>query len=144
VTRAARLPGALASLLLSACATIMNTPQVSFTLETVPAGASYELRDLARPNWDVRRGTTPDPQYLARGVGFFTPAKYQFTLSKEGYQTETVLLKSSVSSWYYGNIFLFIPGWICMLVCDPPGAIWDIETPGPIALRPLPAGPPAP
>ena len=126
---------------LCGCASAMNGSNVSFTLRSVPDGAHFEVRDAATPSAPPREGTTPYPLYLPRGAGFFTAAKYQIALSKEGYESRTIQLRSFVSGWWFVNLLFLPPGWFAMAFIDPAnGAMWGIDTPAqPIALPAKPA-----
>jgi len=136
--RRASLAGLVA---LCGCASAMNTSSVSFTLRSVPDGAHFEVRDAASPESPPREGTTPSPLYLPRGAGYFTPAKYSITVSKEGYESRTVELDSYVSGWWFVNLLFLPPGWLAMAFVDPvDGSMWTIVPPKqPVALPALPA-----
>jgi hypothetical protein len=127
-------------LALCGCATVMETPNVSISVRSEPEGAQFVVReDVSQTR--VREGTTPLPLFVPRGTGFFSPAKYSIVVSKEGYETQTVYLRSSVSGWYWLNLLFLVPGWIGMAFVDPAnGAMWQIDAPPPIALRPLAPG----
>ena len=115
----------------------MVTPHKSFSLRSTPDGAHFEVREADSPEL-VREGTTPLPLFLARGSGFIGPAQYTIALSKDGYEPRSVELPTRVSGWYWMNLPFFPLGGLFGLVIDPlDGAMWEIEAPPPIELRPI-------
>jgi hypothetical protein len=127
------------------CSTIFEHCCQSFSLQSIPDGASYTLErsDGGDP---ISRGQTPASLHLPRGDGYFTPAKYVVHVSKEGYEPATVQLGSSINASYWANILMtpVVVGWpvVAMLIVDPiTGAMWQIDVPTAIVLQKQPREP---
>ena len=122
----------LVLILVSACASIVNGSTQKIAISSQPAGATIRIYDQTDSEiWD---STTPNSTELKRGNGFFTGNKYRIEISKEGYQTEVVELKSQLNGWYIGGNFLF-GGLIGWLIVDPmTGAMWALS-PGDVDVR---------
>ena len=57
--------------------------------------------------------------------GFFKREHYTVTFNKPGYGTNTLLIKSTVDGWYFGN--LLFGGVLGMLIVDPAtGAMYNL------------------
>lgn len=135
------------ALLASGCGTISIHPRLSFSLESIPDNASFELREAHDAGQVIKQGTTPAPLSLHRGYGYFQAARYSVIVSKEGYESQTVELTPSVSGWYWANLLWtpLITPWpiVGMLIVDQlNGAMWDIDVPRVVTLEQSP--PPVP
>jgi hypothetical protein len=139
------------ALLASGCGTISIHPRLSFSLQSIPDNASFELREAHHPDEVIKQGTTPAPFSLQRGYGYFRAARYSVVVSKEGYESQAVEFTPSVSGWYWANLLWtpLLPPWpiVGMLIVDPlNGAMWDIDIPRVVMLEksttPAPASQP--
>ena len=128
------------ALLASGCATISIHPRLSFSLQSIPDNATFELREAHDPNEVIKQGTTPAPLSLDRGHGYFRASRYSVIVRKEGYESQNVEFSPSVSGWYWANLLwtpLLTP-WpiIGMLIVDPwDGAMWEIDVPRVVTLE---------
>lgn len=143
-----RIGLAALALLATGCGTIVVHSTKTFSLESIPDNAHFELREAHSRGAIIERGTTPAPMRLQRGHGYFEASQYSVVVSKEGYETKTVEFEPSVSGWYWGNLpmALLLTPWpiVGMLVVDPlNGAMWEIDVPRVVMLEKTPA-PPAP
>jgi hypothetical protein len=112
----------LAPLLFSSCATIFNRSKPT-TITTNPTGAKIEIMD--KNAVVVHQGVSPMSVSLKASNGYFKAASYNVRVSKKGFPTRNVELRSDLSGWYFGNILL--GGVIGMLIVDPAtGAMWKM------------------
>jgi len=115
---------ALAGLLLSGCASIVDGRPKTVTVISNPPGAKLIVAD-ARGN-KLSENTTPASISLKRSDGYFVPAKYKLTFEAPGYYPQEVTLKATVNGWYFGNFVL--GGAIGLLAVDPAtGAMWTFS-----------------
>ncbi|WP_236761390.1 hypothetical protein [Acinetobacter junii] len=85
------------------------------------------LSILNRAGNKIHVGQSPVTINLKRGAGFFKPEKYQVTFEKEGFETKTINISSSINGWYVGNILF--GGWIGLLIVDPAtGAMYTLDS----------------
>ncbi|MDJ0814183.1 MAG: hypothetical protein QNJ23_10665 [Woeseiaceae bacterium] len=97
------------------CATIVSDSSYPLAVNSSPHGAYFTVTD--RDGIEVNRGTTPQTVELKAGAGYFKGQTYTIVLSKEGFEDQTVSVRSSMDGWYWGNIVL--GGLLGMLVVDP-------------------------
>ena len=58
---------------------------------------------------------------------YWNPALDSFTAEKEGYESQTQVLHTTLNGWYLGNIIF--GGLIGLLLVDPAtGAMWSFDT----------------
>lgn len=124
---------ALATILLSSCASIISDSQYPVSLTSSPAGCKVTVKKNGSV---VHQGVTPSTVTLAASRGFFSPAKYQVEFSKKGLPTQTVQLTADIDGWYLGNVlFGGLPG---LLIVDPAtGAMWKLPENVNVSLTPL-------
>lgn len=102
--------------LLTSCATIINGTDPSLVSTTsIPAGAKVSVKGLQ--NGELLNGTTPDTFSLSRN------SDYQFVFDLEGYQSKEVVVRRTVTGWFWGNLLL--GGIIGGIVDYSTGAMWD-------------------
>jgi len=87
---------------LSDCASIISgrTAQVKF--DSSPRQANVSVRD--HEGSEVASATTPAVVSLKRGRTWFRPARYTASISKPGYQTAEVPIRSMPNPWIVGNV----------------------------------------
>lgn len=110
----------------SGCATIVSQSRYPVTINTDPPAAKVEVRD----QYGVVKfaGTSPAIATLEAGNGYFTKAQYTVTATKEGYNSSSMPIPTSLDGWYWGNIL--IGGLIGALIVDPiTGAMYEIDSP---------------
>jgi hypothetical protein len=115
----------LISVLLASCATIVSQTDYDVSITSNPSDSYITITD--RYGYNVYSGSTPAYVNLLSHDDYFVGARYTVNFEKDGYQTQTMLLKSHVDPWYFGNLFLYplIP--VTMLIIDPfTGAMWRL------------------
>jgi hypothetical protein len=114
----------IAVLWCTGCATIVSSSTYPVAFSTEPAGAQIEVKD----NSGMLRfaGTTPATFELPAGDGYFSRARYTVAVKKEGHAPTSVVLRSRIDPWYWGNFV--IGGLIGFLLVDPlSGAMWRLD-----------------
>jgi hypothetical protein len=113
---------------LAGCASMVSGPSGKVQFTSQPGNAQVTVVDVSRKTpKTVFTGTTPATATLKRGAGFFQPAKYMVTFTKDGYTTLEQKIKTGINGWYIGGNFIF-GGLIGYLVVDPlTGAMWTLE-----------------
>jgi hypothetical protein len=115
--------GGLTAIIILGCASIVSRSEYDVTITSNPSDSYITVTD--RDGFDVFSGTTPAYVTLPADAGYFVGATYTVKFEKEGFQTQTLLLKNKIDGWYFGNILL--GGIIGMLIIDPlTGAMWKL------------------
>lgn len=106
------------------CASIVSRDTRPITINSNPNSATVLIKD--EKGRDIQHGTTPMTVDLPVSAGYMDGKNYVITISKEGFQTQTVKVTSSINGWYWGNIlFGGLIGW---LIVDPlTGKMWTLE-----------------
>lgn len=104
-----------ASLLLSSCATIFSSRQISTRIDSNPSKLAYKVKD--KNGIVVSEGITPSTATLNRSTGFFKAGSYTVEISKNGKIIGKETLTASLNGWYFGNIL--VGGLVGMLIVDP-------------------------
>ncbi|MEG0197283.1 hypothetical protein [Acinetobacter sp.] len=113
-----------AALTMTGCASIFSGTTQTLTFKSVPDAANITITNKLGEK--IHTGSTPATVTLKRGNGYFKPAGYQVTFSKEGFQTKTVQVKATVNGWYIANIIF--GGLIGFLIVDPvTGAMYTLS-----------------
>ena len=102
----------LSTLLIVACATIMNEEMVSVPVYTTPSGANLTINGMEY--------TSPATIQAPRGKGDF-----KLHIEKEGYKPVDILLTQSCDGWLWGNIVF--GGLIGLAVDFISGDAYDLE-----------------
>jgi uncharacterized protein YceK len=100
---------------LSGCASIMNGPTQSVTIQSTPEGAAISVTNKAGEK--VHTGSAPLTVVLKRSAGYFKPEVYTIAFTKEGFLPKEVVITGTMSGWFIGN--LLFGGLIGMLAVDP-------------------------
>ncbi|WP_137936123.1 hypothetical protein [Chitinivorax sp. B] len=109
--------------ILTGCASIIDGGSSVVEVKSTPEGATVVVTDEAGSK--VHKAETPTTISLARGAGYFKAKSYSIELTKTGYKSQTIELRSSMNGWYIGNILF--GGLIGFLVVDPlTGAMWKL------------------
>lgn len=112
------------ALTMTGCASIFSGTTQTLTFKSVPDAANITITNKLGEK--IHTGSTPATVTLKRGNGYFKPAGYQVTFSKEGFQTKTVQVKATVNGWYIANIIF--GGLIGFLIVDPiTGAMYTLS-----------------
>ena len=93
-----RIAAVLGSLLVSACASIIDGTTQQIAIESTPPGATC---DFSRQGTVIGQTTTPGGVVVQK-----TKHNIQVSCQKEGYETTTATLKSGVAGATWGNIIL--------------------------------------
>ena len=119
---AAALAVIAAMLLSSGCATIVSGPRQQITVNSEPGGAAVKITVGGS---EVASGTTPFPASVPRVDT--DDARCVIEVSKPGYATTAVALKSKMNPMTAGNLVsFFIPG---VIVDIGSGAFYEYTTP---------------
>lgn len=106
------------------CATIITGSTQTMSFKSVPEIATITITN--KKGEKVHMGQTPATVTLKKSAGFFQPENYQVSFSKDGYQTQTMQVKSRLNGWYFGNIIF--GGLVGILVVDPmTGAMFTLS-----------------
>jgi len=113
-----------ATLTMTGCASIFSGSTQTLTFKSVPDTANITITNKLGEK--IHTSSTPATVTLKRGNGYFKPAGYEITFSKEGFQTKTVQVKATVNGWYIANIIF--GGLIGFLIVDPAtGAMYTLS-----------------
>ena len=108
---------------LAGCATIVSDSSYPLAVNSNPDGAYFTVTN--RDGIEVNRGTTPLSVELKAGGGYFKGQTYTIVFSLDGYEEQTVSVRSTLDGWYWGNII--IGGLVGMLIIDPAtGAMYKL------------------
>jgi hypothetical protein len=113
-------------LLVSAgCATIVSHSNWPIIIRSNPEQADVSITDV-KENKKIHEGKTPTTLTLSSYGGYFAGKTYMIQVSKDGFETKTVEVKSELNPWYLGNIIF--GGLIGILIVDPlTGAMWKLD-----------------
>ncbi len=106
---------AIASLLLSSCASIVSRPSRDLSIHSTPSGLSFSV--INKRGETIHSGTTPQVVNLSARGGYFVPAKYTVQVSRSGKVVGTQQVTAGINGWYAGNIIL--GGLVGLLIVDP-------------------------
>lgn len=108
------------------CASIVSGSTQKVSIESQPEKA--DVRIFNNANVEIWNSKTPTTVKLKRGYGFFEGADYRVEIAKEGYETKTLMISSSINGgWYIAGNF-FVGGFLGWLIIDPAsGAMWKLE-----------------
>lgn len=110
---------------LSGCASIVSGGAKTLPIMSQPDEAKCEIINM-RTGDTILKAKTPYTALLDRDAGFFTSAKYNIRISKEGYLPYEQEISAGINGWYFGNIVF--GGLLGILLVDPAtGAMWRIS-----------------
>lgn len=120
--------GFILPLVLMGCATIVGDKTQLMPISSTPSTASIKITDEAGKV--VFIGKTPTSVTLQKSTGKYWGKKsYTVTISKDGFETQTISLTEHANGWYLGGNFIF-GGLIGWFIVDPfNGAMYTL-TPG--------------
>lgn len=114
-----------ATVLLTSCASIFTKTSYPVNIYSNPDGANIKITD--KNGKDVYSGKTPSLVDLKASNKYMSGEKYTVTISKDGFEDQTIYLTSKIEGWYWGNILF--GGLIGMLIVDPlTGAMYKLNT----------------
>jgi hypothetical protein len=111
--------------LMTGCASIVGEKEQSVTINSSPSNADVLITD--ERSMEVHSGTTPSTVQLRKSDGsYFGGKSYTVEISKEGYESRTMMISSSPNGWYIGGNLIF-GGFIGWLIVDPlTGAMYNL------------------
>lgn len=111
--------------LVTGCATIVGDKEQSITINSSPSNANVLITD--ERSMEVHSGNTPTTVQLRKSDGsYFGGKTYTVELSKDGYESRTMMINSSPNGWYIGGNIL-LGGLIGWLIVDPlSGAMYNL------------------
>ena len=111
-------------LLESGCASIVHGGSREVIIRSEPPGANVLVLKQGTSE-AVASGTTPITVSLDPKRGYFKGQSYVIKFDFPGYRSAEVLVQSTLSGWYFGNIIF--GGLIGMLIVDPlTGSMWNL------------------
>ena len=118
------LPLAVACILISGCASIVDGGDKTVRINSNPSGAKLSIFD--KNGKAIAAQTTPASISLKRNSGFFSGEKYKLVFETPGYYSSETYIQSTMNGWYFGNIIF--GGAIGLLIVDPAtGAMWTLS-----------------
>lgn len=111
--------------LVTGCATIVGDKEQSITINSSPSNANVLITD--ERSMEVHSGNTPTTVQLRKSDGsYFGGKTYTVEISKEGFESRTMMINSSPNGWYIGGNLL-LGGFIGWLIVDPlTGAMYNL------------------
>lgn len=122
-----KITAAVASLsLLAGCASIVGEKEQTVTINSSPSDANVVITD--EKSVEVHSDTTPTTVQLRKSDGsYFGGKTYTVELSKDGYETRTMMINATPNGWYIGGNLIF-GGLIGWLIVDPlTGAMYNLS-----------------
>jgi hypothetical protein len=121
----------LATMLLGGCATIVGDKTQLVPISSTPSDAAISIVD--ERGMEVFKGTTPTTVTLNKSDGSYWGGKeYTVTISKAGFKSQIIPIKSGVNGWYIGGNVIF-GGLIGWFVVDPLNGAMYTLTPGQVS-----------
>ena len=120
-----KITAAIAAIsMLGGCATIVGDKEQAVTINSSPSNAKLLITD--ERSTEVHAGTTPATVTLKKSAGYFSGKTYTVEISKDGYESRSMKINSSVNGWYIGGNIIF-GGLIGWLIVDPlTGAMYNL------------------
>jgi hypothetical protein len=113
----ARLGALALAAALSGCATIVGHPTQMIPVSSTPSEATIRVVDEG--GVEIFKGMTPTTMTLPKSTGHYWGKKsFTVTISKDGYQTQSVPITASANGWYLAGNLLF-GGVIGYFIIDP-------------------------
>jgi len=111
--------------LMTGCATIVGEKEQSITINSSPSNANVLITD--ERSMEVHSGSTPTTVQLRKSDGsYFGGKTYTVEISKDGYESRTMMINASPNGWYIGGNIIF-GGLIGWLIVDPlTGAMYNL------------------
>ncbi|WP_075879481.1 hypothetical protein [Vreelandella massiliensis] len=111
---------------LSGCASIVGEKEQSVTINSTPSNANVVITD--ERSQEVHSDTTPTTVQLRKSDGsYFGGKTYTVEISKDGYESRTMMVNSTPNGWYIGGNLIF-GGFIGWLIVDPlTGAMYNLS-----------------
>lgn len=111
---------------LAGCASIMGQANQQVPIQSTPTDAAVTITD--EKGITVFKGTTPTSVSLQKSTGSYWGGKdYVVTISKPGFGTQTIPVRTSPNGWYIAGNLVFggLLGWF---VIDPwSGNMWSLS-----------------
>ena len=102
------------------CASVISGRTAEVKIDSNPRQANVSVRD--HEGMEVAAATTPATVSLKRGRTWLRPARYTASISKPGYETAEVPIRSTLNPWVVGN--LAAGGVVGLAVDSTTGAGW--------------------
>lgn len=122
-----KLTAALAAVsLMTGCASIVGDKEQGITINSSPSNANVLITD--ERSMQVHSATTPTTVQLRKSDGsYFGGKSYTVEISKDGFESRTMMINSSANGWYIGGNLIF-GGLIGWLIVDPlSGAMYNLS-----------------
>lgn len=112
--------------LMTGCASIVGDKEQGITINSSPSNANVLITD--ERSMQVHSATTPTTVQLRKSDGsYFGGKSYTVEISKDGFESRTMMISSSVNGWYIGGNLIF-GGLIGWLIVDPlSGAMYNLS-----------------
>ncbi|MDO6460769.1 hypothetical protein Q4485_08675 [Granulosicoccaceae sp. 1_MG-2023] len=112
--------------IMTGCASIVGSPDQSVVIHSTPSNANVTITDEKMV--EVHSGVTPVTVQLRKSDGsYFGGKEYTVEISKQGYESRTMMIKSAPNGWYIGGNLIF-GGLIGWLVVDPlTGSMYNLS-----------------
>jgi len=108
----------------TSCASIVSDSKYPVAINTVPNEANINITD--KYGSPIYSGKSPAVIPLKSGSGYFSKARYNIEITKDGYLPIHQHISSSLDPWFFGNIIF--GGLIGVLIVDPlTGAMYEID-----------------
>ena len=118
---------AMACVLLTGCASIVDGGRKSIQVNSDPPGATFTVYNREGATVDVgTNNTTPAKIKLKRYHNYFMGEQYKLVFEAPGFYSGETVIKSKVDGWYFGN--LLFGGLIGLVIVDPlTGSMWTLS-----------------
>lgn len=99
------------------CATIIGSPTQLIPISSTPDDANIVITD--EKGLEIFKGKTPTTVTLSKSDGSYWGKKsYSVTITKDGYQSQTIPVVANANGWYIGGNLIF-GGLIGWFIVDP-------------------------
>ena len=104
-----KLTAALAAVsLMTGCASIVGDKEQGITINSSPSNANVLITD--ERSMQVHSATTPTTVQLRKSDGsYFGGKSYTVEISKDGFESRTMMINSSANGWYIGGNLIVDP-----------------------------------
>lgn len=112
--------------MVTGCASIVGDPEQSVIINSTPSSANVMITDEKMA--EIHSGVTPVTVQLRKSDGsYFGGKTYTVEISKEGYESRTLMINSTPNGWYVAGNLVF-GGLIGWLVVDPlTGSMYNLS-----------------
>ncbi|CAM3821972.1 PEGA domain-containing protein [Vreelandella rituensis] len=122
-----KIAAAVSSLaIMTGCASIVGEKEQTVTINSTPSNAEVMITD--ERSLQVHSGQTPTTVQLKKSDGsYFGGKSYTVEISKNGYESRTMMINATPNGWYIGGNLIF-GGLIGWLIVDPlTGSMYNLS-----------------